>query len=614
MVVACCATTEAAAGLDVPPFRADDRVQTVPPGALSTVATDHATTHAVHRIFVVVLQSARDETLAAGRVSATEGAVEAIWAAWRADPAFDPEEDVLVVLALDEREVRVRTGARWDIDLGLRAATLDSQIDASFLPRARAGDLDGALARLVRDLDRTIEERLEERREARRRRALLPWVSAGAGTLLLLGAAGAVAAVRRRRCRRARAEFESAAEALERELDRAEQEWAELGIDRDSRDQVARLRARGPRTRALTDEVTRRLDEIALGLDGLRAHLHTCRERGRAAGWLDAPALRAATTALSEPFVFDTGRARHELFDGDRRTVTVEPASFLREFERRCAAARAGWRKLRDAIATSRRTARQDFPTDDLDVMRSRLEAAGLPPVWLAHHPLDTDPQGEWTRLDALRQADPAAYLEQLFGRLDAQAALEADVAVLAEAVGEARRARAEALAIDTGDTDTTVPDPARDPAAATADAEQVTAMLDLELQEGEDAERAVATAHVARDAWREVGRRKRSLRESAPPAAARAPAPAAEPARPAADGGDDGAFWDAVFGSAIGRHYGGRHYAGHHWGGALRPGDDPEDGGSAPAGTRPGGRSFSRGGHPGGRSFSRGRSGGRQP
>lgn len=589
--VVCCAAP-AAAELELPPFRADDRVQVVPPGAFSTAAVDRAATHAAHRVFVVVLQSARDETLAAGRVSATEGALESIWTAWRADPAFDAREDLLVVLALDEREVRVRTGSRWDIDLGLHTTALESLIDTCFLPRARTGDLDGALAELVRGLDRAIEERLEEQREARRRRALLPWVLAGGGVLLLLGVTAAVAVVRRRRYRRARAEFESAAEALERELDHAEKEWAEFRVGEETRDQVARLRMKGPRTLALTDEVTRRVDEIAIGLDGLRGHLRACRERSRAAGWLDASGLRAATAALSGPCVFDTGQARQRLFHGDRRTVTIDPATFLRDLGRKCEEARAGWRKLQDAIETSLRTARQDFPTDDLDVMRSRLEAAGLPPVWLAHHPLDKDPQGEWTRLDALRQADPVAYLEQLFGRLDAQAALEADVAVLAEAVGEARRARVEALAVETGGPDTVVSGAARDPAAAAADAEQVTAMLELELQDGEDVERAVATARAARDAWREVGRRKRSLRGTAEQGAGERKEPEAE------GGDDDGGFWAAVFGSSIGRHYGGRHYGGHRWGGGCSPG-----------GGRSGGRSFSGGG----RSFGGGRPGGRR-
>jgi len=591
----CCAVAEAA-GFEVPPFRAEDRVQVVPPGAFSATAVDRAAAEATHRIFVVVVQGAIGETPAAGRVSAAGDALDRIWAAWRADPTFDPGEDTLVVLALDEREVGVRVGARWDIDLGLRADPIGALIEARFLPRARAGDLDGALAELVRGLDRAIEERLQERREGRRRRALLPWRLGGAGALLLLAAAGAVALVRRRRYRRARAEFEAVAGAMERALDRAEEAWAEIGPDREFRDEVLRLRTKGPRTVALVEEVTRRLDEIALGLDGLRDHLRACRERGRAAGWFDAPALRAATAALSGPFVFDSGRARRDLFDGSRRAVTIEPGGFLREFERAWEAAQAGRRKLRDAIETSRRTARQDFPTDDLDILRSRLEAAGLPPVWLAHHPLDTDPQGEWARLDALRQADPAAYLEQLFGRLDAQAALEADMAVLARAVEEARRARAEALAIAVGDDDAVVGDPARDLAAASADADRATARLDRQVGEGEDAEQAAATARAARDAWREVARRRRSVCEAGRPSGGRPGEAAVEPVRTEAEADDD-EFWEAVFGSAIGRHYGGRHYGGHHWGGGPRSREGAGIG-------RSGARSFRGGGRSGGRRF----------
>ncbi|MBN1772935.1 MAG: TPM domain-containing protein [Deltaproteobacteria bacterium] len=513
---AACPATPTAAALELPPFHPDDRVQVVPAdAAFSTAAVERAAARTARRLFVAVFERVVDGTIEPGHASETEDALEAVWTAWRADPAFDAQEDVLVLLALDDREVRVRTGSRWDAELGLHTTALESLIDAWFMPRARADDLDGALAALVRGLDEAIGRGLGDRRNAQQRRVVLRRLLVGGAVALVLGILGTVAAVRRRRQRDARAEFEAAAEELERKLEHAEQAWAEFRIDQELRDRVVQLRLKGPRTLALADEVTRLLDEIALGIDGLRGHLRKCRERSRAAGRLDAQAQRAAAAALVEPFVFDTGQAQHKLFDHDRRTVTIAPDEFMQQLESKYDQARQGWQRLKDAVEASLREAEHDFPLTELEAMREKLETAGMPLAWLVHHPLGRDPRGEWSRLDALRQADPVAYVEQLFGRLDAEAALEADVAVLIEAAGRTRQARAEALALATDDLDTILSDPARDPAAAVADAERATTAFETELQAAEAVEAAVEAAHAATKAWQEVSRRKHALRET---------------------------------------------------------------------------------------------------
>ncbi|MCO4747925.1 MAG: hypothetical protein KC912_24245, partial [Proteobacteria bacterium] len=92
--------------------------------------------------------------------SATERAIEDTWAAWTPVSGFDPESDVLIVLGIDDREVRVKTGSQWDADYGLWGRDILPLIDANFLPRAKAGDLDGGMAKLVTAVDEEIGRRV----------------------------------------------------------------------------------------------------------------------------------------------------------------------------------------------------------------------------------------------------------------------------------------------------------------------------------------------------------------------------------------------------------------------------------------------------------------------
>jgi len=154
-----------AAAWAVPPY--SPGVQTVPPDlAFSTAQVQRAVGQAERDVHVVVV----DQVLGQGvgdYDSATERYIEETWSAWARAPgegpgAFDAADDLLVVLALDDREVRVRTGSTWDAEHGLWGDALLPIIDATFLPKARANDLDGGLASLVRGLDAATGKALAE--------------------------------------------------------------------------------------------------------------------------------------------------------------------------------------------------------------------------------------------------------------------------------------------------------------------------------------------------------------------------------------------------------------------------------------------------------------------
>ncbi|TNE85599.1 MAG: TPM domain-containing protein [Deltaproteobacteria bacterium] len=115
--------------------------------------------------------------------SGTERALEESWSSWDSSMAIDAREDVLIVLALDEREVRVKTGSTWDAKLGLWGDALLPFIDAEFLPRAKAGDLGGGLASLVTALDDEIDRRQADEAAQLWRRTQVEGLSLSGGVM-----------------------------------------------------------------------------------------------------------------------------------------------------------------------------------------------------------------------------------------------------------------------------------------------------------------------------------------------------------------------------------------------------------------------------------------------
>jgi hypothetical protein len=101
-------------------------------------------------IYAVITTRATDPrhaSLAWG--SETEAALERTWETWSQNPSFDPASSVLVLVAVEERSVRVKAGSTWDATFGFHNAALTAFTERHFVPKARAGDLDAALAETV---------------------------------------------------------------------------------------------------------------------------------------------------------------------------------------------------------------------------------------------------------------------------------------------------------------------------------------------------------------------------------------------------------------------------------------------------------------------------------
>ena len=88
--------------------------------------TEAAAQAAEHDVWILVFEEVADGGIEGGHASETEDAIEAVHAAWgAASPlegrphAYDMQEDLLVVVSLDEREVRVLPGTKLDRELGL---------------------------------------------------------------------------------------------------------------------------------------------------------------------------------------------------------------------------------------------------------------------------------------------------------------------------------------------------------------------------------------------------------------------------------------------------------------------------------------------------------------
>ena len=106
-----CLTSAVAAAVEVPPFDPDQRVTVVPDTYAFASRTVRGAAGSTEReIHVVVFEQVIDGTIEAGHVSETEDAVEAVWAAWLLHEDFDAQESCVVVLAMDDREVRILAG------------------------------------------------------------------------------------------------------------------------------------------------------------------------------------------------------------------------------------------------------------------------------------------------------------------------------------------------------------------------------------------------------------------------------------------------------------------------------------------------------------------------
>ncbi|MFH1466987.1 MAG: hypothetical protein ABIO70_21570, partial [Pseudomonadota bacterium] len=437
---------------------------------------------------------------------------------------FDGREGSLVLLGMDDREVRVMAGSRWDAELGLHNEALGLLVEADFLPLARAGDYDGGLAALVKGVDAKIEAGLAaearrvaaeqtaaaeravaERRQEQRVQAILALIPLGVGVLFTLAVLLAVALLWLRAVR-ARRRFEAAAQALEAQLDAADAAFADFRVDVELRDRLVDLRLKGPTTTALYAQVTGDLDAIQAGLAGLRRHLAAGRA-GVRAGFFSVRPWDEACARLQTRLTVEPARTEGRLFPVADAAIEVDPQAFMDGLEGRFAAAHEGWGRLLDAVEASLHRAEQDLPRARLDAALAELAGAGLPEAWLAGHPLWPDPATAWDALDEARRADPVAYLGAL------ERGLEADEACAARALevvagwkqARARRAAAEVPRLEGLDTVLTAED--GDPAAARAAAERAMSALEARARAQPEADLeafqgALAEVNAACQAW----------------------------------------------------------------------------------------------------------------
>lgn len=144
-------------------------------------------------------QSGRDYRVVvvdtAGDAGSARGLLDRLVQRWRgqAEGAFDPSADVTIVLAVDDRKLAMDVPWGLEVAAGLDVATLEKELIAeTFVPLARDGRLDEALAALVAGTEAWVKNRADEklaREEAARvfRTRTLPLgIAAAVGTAALV--------------------------------------------------------------------------------------------------------------------------------------------------------------------------------------------------------------------------------------------------------------------------------------------------------------------------------------------------------------------------------------------------------------------------------------------
>jgi uncharacterized membrane protein YgcG len=484
-----------ALALDVPAFVAGQQVYLVPDDyRFPTQKLRAAVGEVEHPVYVVVYEEVIDGSIAGDFDSETEEAIEAVWGEWRTaagmaeapvEGGLDASEGSLVLLAMDDREVRIMAGSRWDSELGLQGDALLPIIDQHFMPLAVAQDYDAALAALAIGLDERISTTLAQRaararqeaeraerervealeaatRSEARKQALGRWLRWG-GAALGLGLVLALVAFFRLAAIGTRNRFREAAARLRAQLDAADASFADFRIDVELRDRIVDLRLKGPVTTALYGEVSRSLDEIQAGLAGLRGHVDDC-EQVQAGTFASTP-WKQALDRLEGSLVIRTAQTRDRLFPAPDQDLEVQPSLFMESLEERFAGAKQGWQRLLDAVEASLHKASADLPRTDLEAMLVKLDAAGLPRVWVHEHPLLEDPEACWDALDTLRREDPAAYLDELESEVAVDDELEALVDEIIAGLAHAHELRGQADEPSVAELATLIDDPERDPA-----------------------------------------------------------------------------------------------------------------------------------------------------
>jgi tetratricopeptide (TPR) repeat protein len=435
-----------------PAYVEGQRVYRVPNGVdVVTTRTLSAVAEAEHPVVVVFANNVVDNERGVAWSSDTEDAIEDTWALWSRNPDFQADTTSVVLIGMDEREIRILTGSNWDVDLGLTGSALSELTERHFVPQARAGNLDVAAQRTVTALDEEISRRIaweagaedrvraaegerrarearmaqleQERREAQTRlaiereeqRATLRRGVTVAGTGFMgfaaLGGAGLFAGSRRRRRQQAATKLNAAITTMTERLSKANELVADLRLQSDARDGVLALRLKGPDTNTLLDAVTGALDHIQVRLNAMRHHLDRIVAKAKVVGAFDADTLDALRKELETGCPYAPQAKRDKLF-AESKPIEVDFPTFEAELQVRYDEAKAGWNRLLDAVDASMRRASDDLPLDGLQQAMGLVQALDLPFGWVQPHPLYADVDVAMAELDALRTSDPIHYLD----------------------------------------------------------------------------------------------------------------------------------------------------------------------------------------------------------
>ncbi len=130
------------------------------PFTVTRAAVDRARATTGRDYRVVVVDSA-------GEAGQARGLLDRLVDRWRGqgEDAFDPSADVTIVVAVDDRSVAMDVPWGLEVAAGLDVATLESElISKSFVPLAKDGRLDEAVAALVDGTETWVRERADEKR------------------------------------------------------------------------------------------------------------------------------------------------------------------------------------------------------------------------------------------------------------------------------------------------------------------------------------------------------------------------------------------------------------------------------------------------------------------
>ncbi len=298
-------------------------------------------------------------------------------------------------------------------------------------------------ARKVRG-ELTEREVARREREKRKLQAQMGAVAVGGGGLF----AGIIGlGARRRRVRLVAERYEAERERIATGLDNAAARYMSLELD--DRETLAALQDTGGRTGEECRSVGAELDDIYAGIRALLSHLDHIDARVAKLGALSVAPWEAAAAALAETFTYDTGElVKDDLFGGETRVIRVDGGAFMAQLQDRFAAVIARRQRLLLASEIRFKDARSQLPHTTLDGLLARLRSLQVPARWVSDHPLYGDDDSDRTlydRLDALRQDDPLAWLEELEALRAVEAAGVSRVDALQAALDALEEARLEA-------------------------------------------------------------------------------------------------------------------------------------------------------------------------